>query len=427
MIITNSLSMLGPIIDMIWIGKLSTAAIAGVGVSGIVVMLVNGLIMGLFAGLRAMVARLVGAGDKEGANLVAQQGFVITAIFSIVIAIIGIFLAEPIMRLFGVEADVVSEGAAYMRILFAGMVTICVMMAAGSVMQASGDTVTPMKVTILFRAIHIALCPFLVFGWWIFPRLGVSGAALSNVISMGVGGSIGLWILFNGRTRLRLTLRNFRFDPNIIWRMVKIGIPASVTSMESGFANVVMIKFIAPFGTAALAAHSLIARIDMLILMPAIGLGLSSGVLAGQNLGAGQPERAERTGWLATILFTGVVLIASIVIWCWAENIVRIFNPEPGLVEIGSTFLRIEIISYLVYGPLMVLSQCITGVGDTMIPMITVLIGMWGVQVPLAYVLPRFTNLGVYGVRWAIVIAMVTRSIIYSAYFKLGRWKRKKV
>ena len=427
MTISSIIMILGPIIDMIWVGRLGSAAIAGVGISGIAVGLVTSLIMGLFTGLRAMIARFVGAGDEEGANLAAQQAFVISAIFSIVIAAIGIFLAEPILVLLGVEPDVVAQGAAYMRVLFVGMVTMSCGATAGSIMQASGDAVTPMKINIGTRLLHVVLCPFLIFGWWIFPRLGVSGAALTNIISMAVGGSIGLWILFSGRTRLRLTLRNFRINSNIIWRMVKIGIPASITSMEVSFANLVMMKFIVPFGTAAVAAHSLVARIDGLIQMPAMGLGQASGILAGQNLGAGQPERAERTGWLAAGLFTGAMLIGSMAIWFWAEGIVRVFNAEPSLVEITSAFLRIQIIAYMVWSLVIVLSTCLTGVGDTMIPMITVLVGMWGVQVPLAYVLPRFTNLGVYGVRWAIVIAIATRSVIYSIYFKLGRWKRKQV
>jgi Na+-driven multidrug efflux pump len=209
--------------------------------------------------------------------------------------------------------------------------------------------------------------------------------------------------------------------------MVKVGIPASITGMESSLANFVLMWLIVPFGTFAVAAHSLAQRIDMFIQMPAMGVGQAAGVLAGQNLGAGQPERAEKTGWLAAGLFTGVMVIASLAIWFWAENVVRIFNAEPGLVEIASTFLRIQIVSYMVFGVVMVLVNCLNGVGDTMIPMLAILLTMWGVQVPLAYYLSRVTDLGVYGVRWGIVVAIVMRAVIYSTYFKLGRWKRKKI
>ena len=183
----------------------------------------------------------------------------------------------------------------------------------------------------------------------------------------------------------------------------------------------------APFGTFAVAAHTLAQRIDMFILMPAMGLGQASGVLAAQNLGAEQPGRAERTGWIAASLYTGVMIIGSLVIWFWAEYMVRIFNPEPSLVGITSTFLRIQIVQYMVFGIVITLLNCLNGVGDTLIPMWTTLITLWGVQIPLAYFLPKITSLGVYGIRWVIVIAIVMRAITYSIYFKLGRWKLKKV
>jgi Na+-driven multidrug efflux pump len=209
--------------------------------------------------------------------------------------------------------------------------------------------------------------------------------------------------------------------------MVKVGIPASITGMERNLANFVLLWFVVPFGTFAVAAHSLVQRIDAFIHMPAMGVGQAAGILAGQNLGAGQPERAEKTGWTAAGLYTGVTVIGSVVIWFWAENIVRIFNAEPGLVEIAGTFLRIEIVSYLVFGVVVTLMTCLNGVGDTMIPMLATLLTMWLVQVPLAYYLPRVTDLGVYGIRWGIVSGIVMRAVIYTIYFKRGRWKRKKV
>jgi putative MATE family efflux protein len=425
--ISQTVMVMGPTIDMIWVGKLGAASIAGVGISGMIVQLMNTARMGLQMGTRAMVARFVGAGDEQGANHVAQQAFVITVVFAIIMAAIGIFLADKMMLLLGVEADVVVEGAAYLRIQLVGMVTMSFQMMSQGIMQASGDAVTPMKIGVGARLFHIALCPFLIFGWWLFPSLGVSGAALTNVISQGIAGGLGLWILYSGRTRLRLTLRDFRFDGNMIWRIVKIGIPAMINGTERTTATLVLMWFVVPFGTFAVAAHSLMERLDRFIQMPAMGLGQGAGVLAGQNLGARQPERAEKTGWLAAILFTAFIFVASIAIYFGAENIVRIFNNESGLVEVASTFLRITIITYMVFGFVQVLMQCLNGVGDTITPMLVTLLTMWGVMVPLAHFLPRVTSFGVYGVRWAMVSGNIVRAVIYSIYFKWGRWKRKQV
>lgn len=427
MMIIDVVSMLGPIIDMIWVGRLGSTSVAGVGVAGMMVMLVSSGMMGLSMGLRAMIARAIGADDYDEANHIARQSLVISAVFSVIMAIVGIFFTKQLMSILGVEAGVVSEGASYMRVQFIGMVAISFLLVAEGIMMSSGDAVTPMRIIIVTEIFHVILCPFLVFGWWIFPRLGVSGAALTSVFSLSLATSIAFWILFTGRTRLKLTMKNFRLDGSVIWRMIKIGIPASVNGMQRSFVSVVMMYFIVPFGTLAIAAHTVAQRVEMVILMVSFGFGQAAGVLAGQNLGAEQPERAEKTGWLASGLVTGLMMFSALISVIWAENIVRVFNAEPGLVEIASTFLRIAAVGYLVLGVAAVLTDCLNGVGDTMIPLLASLITMWSTQVPMAYFLPKYTGLGVYGVRWAMVAALAMRAITYMVYFKLGRWKRKKV
>jgi putative MATE family efflux protein len=425
--VSTTVMMVGPIIDMIWIGKLGSAEMAGVGISGIVVALINSLIMGLFTGLRALVARFVGAGEKEQANHVAQQAFVIGAALSLILAVIGQLFAASIMSLWQLEPDVVAAGATYMRIELIGIFTMSFGALAQNVMQASGDAQMPMRIIIGERVLHIILCPFLIFGWWIFPRMGVSGAALSGVISQGIGGVILLWILFSGRTKLHISLRKFKFDGNVIWRMVKIGIPSALGSIHMNIGSIVFMWFIAPFGTLAVAGHNLVSRVDMFVLLPAIGLGSAAGILAAQNLGANQVERSAKTAWIAIGWLTGVMAIFSILIWFFASSIVQIFNPEEGLIELASSFLKIQIASYMCNGLMFVLMNVMNTVGDTLIAFIIDLTTMWGIRVPLAILLPKIANLGVYGVRWALVADTVFSAIVFIIYFQSGRWKRKKI
>lgn len=427
MIISFSLATLGPTIDMVWVGKLGAASMAGVGIAGLAVMVITSLISGLFTGTTAMVARFIGARDEGTSNLVAQQAFVIGIALSVFMAVIGIAFARPILVLLGLEPDVVADGTAYLRIQFIGMVTTNAFAVAQSVMQASGDSVVPMRISVGYRLFHIALCPFLVSGWFFFPRLGVSGAALSSIISQGVGGAIGLWILFSGRTRLTITFRNFRFDPGIIWRTVKIGIPASISMMEVHFSNLILIWFVTPFGTLAVAAHSLAQRIDWMVQMLAAGIGMGSGILAGQNLGAGKPDRAAMTGWLGAGLSTAFTVACSIFVWYRVESLIHIFNTEPELVSIAATFLKIQIVGYVVWGMVVSLSMCLSGTGNTFVPMVVNITTMWIVQMSLAFVLSRYTSLGVNGVRWAIVISILVRAVFYPAYFKFGNWQKKKI
>lgn len=427
MIVTTTLMMIGPTIDMIWVGRLGSAAIAGVGVAGIAVMVVDSLKMGLITGLRALVSRFIGADDIEAANYVARQAFVISGVFALVLALVGIFLTVPILRLTGVSGDVLAEGSTYMRVMFIGTAAMAFRMMADGIMQASGDAVTPMKIAILYRLFHVGLSPFLIFGWWIFPKLGVTGAALTGVFSQALGAALGFWILFTGRSRMRLTLRDFRVDPAVIWRIVRIGIPSSVMGIQGSLSQFILLYFIVPFGTVAVAAHTVNSRIEMFLFLPTWGLGMAAGVLAAQNLGANRPERAEKTGWLAAAIVEGFTLLCAILLLLWAEKVTSVFTTDPSVVATTSTFLRIATAGYVLMGAVAVFQQCISGVGDTIPPMVFSLLISWAVQIPLAFFLPKITETGVYGIRWGMAAGMVVGAIAYTIYYKTGRWKLKKV
>jgi len=427
MILGSSLNTLGPTIDMIWVGRLGVASVAGVGVAGMVVMLMSSLRMGLYTGLRAMIARFVGAGNNENANHVAQQAFVVGAAFSAFIAFVGVFFAEAILSLLGLEADVVVAGAAYIRIQFIGAIFMSLRMITESTMQASGDAITPMKIAVVYRIFHVILCPFLVFGWWVFPRMGVSGAAMTNVVSQFLGGGLGLWVLFSGKTRMRLTLRNFHLDGNMIWRIVKIGIPASISSMERGVSQAVMLWFMTSYGTLAIAAHTICSRADMMVSITAMGIGQAAGVLAGQNLGANKLGQAEKACWVAAGIGEGLMIAISLAIFLSPQTLAHIFTTDPELAEVTSVFLRIMMAYFLVEGLRMVFMRCLNDVGDTIPPMLIAILSMWAIQIPLAYFLPRIFGLNVLGVRWAMAIGTIVQVVAYVTYFRLGRWKQRRV
>ena len=427
MIVLGLLYTVNLILEMVWVGKLGAASIAGVGVGGIVVLLVMTVRSGLGAGERAMVARLIGKGDISAANHVTGQAFIISATYGVITAVVGVLFSKPIFSLFGLQPDAAAEGVIYLRIILIGWFTEAFWLTSLHVMQSSGDTLTPMKIAIVIRVVNAVICPFLVLGWWIFPRLGVGGAAITYIIATSLGMLICFWVLFTGKTRLRLSLRDFYPDLNTIWRILKIGIPASVMGLGKSFGDLVFAWFMIPFGTLPLAANNLISRIEGFINSPGMSVGTGAGVLIGQNLGAGQPRQAARSGWSAMGLVTGFMLLCSIILLIWSENIISLFNVESDLVQVGSVFLRIAIGGYLGMSIVYVLQNSISGSGDTLPPMIITLAMLWIVQIPLAYLLSRYTNLGVYGIRWAIAIGFVIGAMAYIIYFWAGRWKRKRV
>jgi putative MATE family efflux protein len=321
----------------------------------------------------------------------------------------------------------VKEGSKYLLVMFLGWIPLEILVMGLYVIQATGDTVRPMFIELLIRIFHVALCPLVVMGYWGFPKMGVEGAALANVASQTIGAVMVLWLLLSGRTRMKLALHDFHINIRTISRILRIGIPALIMQFQRSFGTLALTWFIIPFGTVALAAHSIIAKIDMALFMPSIGLGSGAGVLVGQNLGARQPERAEKGAWFAVGFVELYCIISSLVIFIWPEVVMAVFTHDKELIETGAIFLRIAVVSYIFLGPASVLQSCIAGAGDTF-PNMVISIGIiWAVQIPLAYLLPHFGDLGVLGVRWAIAISTFVGAIGYTVYFYFGRWKHKRI
>jgi putative MATE family efflux protein len=427
MTVTQTVMTLGPTIDMIWVGKLGSAAVAGVGVSGVVVQLAMGVMMGFTQGMRALIARAIGANDMQTAQRVAQQAVVITATYAILMALIGHFYGEKIVSFITSDPEIIRLGTLYLRIEFIGGATVVFRMMMDGVMQASGDSVNPMWIAITYRLFHIALCPFLIFGWWIFPELGVRGAAYTGIIAQSLGVFLGLRVLLGARSRLTLSFREFRFDMGIIWRIVRIGFPASISGVQRNLNQFFLQIFMAPFGAAALAAHVIAQRLEMFIFMPAMSFGMGAGVLVGQNLGANQPERAEKSAWMAVAVVEAFVVIISLAMFIWTGPVIHLFNDEPALDAVATQFIHIAVCGWVFMGFMFVLMNSLQGAGDTVPTMIINVITTWVITIPLAYLLPKYTDWGAVSIRWAMSASMILGALANLVYFRTGRWKMQRV
>jgi putative MATE family efflux protein len=432
MLVTQLMMTLGPTIDTIWVGKLGETAIAAVGVAGTAVMLVMGLMMGFTMGTLALLARAIGAKDLRLANRVAQQAIVISAIFAIVIALVGQFLGEKILLLITHDPEIVKLGTIYLRIEFFGGATMVFRMTMDTIMQASGDTFNPMWIAAVYRIFHIILCPFLIFGWWIFPEMGVSGAALTGVIAQGFGVFLGLRVLIGDKSRVKLNFKDFKFDFGLIWRIVRIGIPSSVSGIQRSLSQFVLQILMAPFGQAALAAHVIAQRVEMFLFMPAMSVGSGAGVLVGQNLGAGKPERAEKSAWLAVGLVQGFIILVSIVMFIWTGPVVRIFGNNAILEATSIQYIHIAIAGWVVMGFAFVLMNCLQSAGDTVPIMILSIVTTWIVTMLPAWVFSKYVfandpSSAVLSIRWAMTASIFVGSIVTVIYWRTGRWKTRKV
>lgn len=427
MIVMEATYMVSQIWDMYWVGKSGgSSSIAAIGIANLIMMLLSTIDMTLISGARAMISRFIGARDFESAKKVAGQTYIMAIAWGLLITIFGSMFIRDVLGIFGMEQQVIEEAVKFMRVFFAGWISLELLIMSLYIIQSTGDSFIPMLIEIFMRIVHVIFTPLLVLGIG-FPAMGIAGAALSNILGQTLGAIAGIVILFTGVSRMKLSLRDFRFIPGMMWREIKIGFWSMLQMLQYNISMLVVMKILVPFGTQALAADRIVGNIQGFIITPNMGLGSGVAVLVGQNLGAKQPDRAKKSTLLGAGILTGFLVVCGIAVLIFAPNLISIFDKDPQVIAIGAAFLRIATLGYLVMGMNTALQNCIAGAGDTL-PNMLISFGMiWLVQIPLTYYLANHTSVGVNGIRWAMVISFFAGVIAYFLYFQSGRWKRKKV
>lgn len=415
------------VVDVYFVGKLGADAVSAVGMTDSLMVLIYALGMGLSMAAAATVARRIGEKDKEAASVAALQALVVTLLVSIPVAIIGVVYASDLMALMGASASVIEVGSTYCAILFGTNILILLLFLINAIFRGAGDAVVAMKVLWLANLINIFLDPALIFGWGPFPELGVTGAAIATTIGRGIGVLYQLYILIGGKSRIQLFLNKLRLDREIMTRLIKISLPGIVQYGVATASWMLLFRVIAIFGSEAMAGYTIAIRIFIFALMPSWGMGNAAATLVGQNLGAQQPERAERSVWITAFINAACLFFVSIGMFIGAEPLVRIFTSEAAVIEIGTSCLQIVSITYIFFAFGMVTVQAFNGAGDTRTPTWINLISYWLLQIPLAYYLSVTLEWGVDGAFWAIAIAQAALAVISIIWFKRGTWKKQEV
>jgi putative MATE family efflux protein len=244
------------------------------------------------------------------------------------------------------------------------------------------------------------------------------------MIANSCGTVVNLHALFTGKSRLKLRLQDYRFDGKMIWQLIKIGTPAAVNGIERSMAQLILVRLVTPFGDNALAAYTVTRRLEMFSNLGSAGLGMAAGVIVGQSLGAGKPERAKQTVLWGVGYAVAVKSVLCTIIFIFPELFLRLFTRDPELLDIGATWVRIQIFAYLAMGCGQVMLQSFMTAGATLFPAAVTLTVIWGIEVPLAYFLSESTSLGQYGIAWGTAIATASRLLFYIPYYLSGRWLR---
>ncbi|MEI6147656.1 MAG: MATE family efflux transporter [bacterium] len=427
MFVSTTLQNAQSVIDLFWVGRLGSDAVAALAVSGTLLMLLFPVVMGLSTGTVAMVARCIGAGRGHEAAEVGGQSLVVALVFGLAAGVVGWFSAEWLCRLQGGSQEVVRLGTEYMGISFLGCFTVFLLFIGSSILQASGNTMVPMQAMLLSNVLNIGLAPVFIFGLLGVPRMGVRGAALATVLAQAVAAAVVLRVLISGSAGVRIQACHWWPRRDLVWRLVRIGVPSSGQMLSRSLMSVVLMRVVAGFGTAAVAAYGIGVRFHMIVLMPAFVLGNAAATMVGQNLGASRPDRAERVAWLATGMDVAIMLGSALILMVWAAPLVGLFDSAPGVVAMGTRYLRVVSLFYVPAAFSIVLGRALQGAGDTVAPMVTTIIGLWGLQVPLAFILPHFFTSATDGIWWSIAVALTANGLMVAAWFQRGKWKHRRV
>jgi putative MATE family efflux protein len=417
------------LVDMYFAGKLNSAeAISTIVLTEFVLTIVYALAIGLSMAATAMVARRIGEKNPEAAAKAGVQAIILSMMVSVAISVAGVIWPAEILSIMGASAETIQIGTTYTRIIFGGNAVIMLLFMINGIFRGAGDAFMAMRSLWIANICNIILCPILVvYGLGPIPAMGVTGAAIATTVGRGIGVLYQLYHLFGNKRIIKVKLAYLGFDWSLIKAISKIAWTGTLQFIIASASWMVLGKVMASFGPVAVSGYGIAIRLIMFFLLPAWGLSNAAATLVGQNLGAQQPDRAERSVWTTAKYNTYFMIFVTLVFLVLAEPIVGFMNEDPAIDAYAVQALRIMSLGYIFYGVGMVVTNAFNGAGDTKTPTLINLFGFWLFQIPLAYLLALVFNMGPKGVFLAVLLSETAISIAGIIIFRRGRWKTVKI
>ncbi len=415
------------VVDIFFVAQLGASAVATVGLTETYLFLLYSIAMGLATAVTAIVARRVGERRGDEAALSAVQAILLAALVSVPFALAGIFWAQDLLRLMGGDAWVVAHGHRYMQWMLGGNAVILLLFVINAIFRGAGDAAAAMRVLWVANALNIVLDPILIFGLGPVPALGVEGAAIATSIGRAAGVLMQLGILLRGSEHLRIGRAALRWHGATLLQIARTSLGGIGQMIVAMTAWIFLMRILASVSTEAVAGATIAMRIMMFTLMPAWGMSNAAATLVGQNLGAGQPARAEAAVWRIGWMNMAFTLAVSAVFFVGHDAVVALFTSDRAVIAIGGEWLSILAYSYFVYGWWMVSVQAFNGAGDTMTPTWINIVFFWLIQIPLAWVLALPMGWAHSGVFWGVFVSETAVGLFTLWLFSRGRWKTARV
>jgi putative MATE family efflux protein len=410
--------------DAFWLGKLGRQALVAPTITMHVVFVGFALAMGLGAAGTTLVSQYKGAGKEEMASRVGGQLLTLLTGIGIVLGITGFLLTPQLLRLLQTPPDAWQMTYDYMRWIFAGIPLLFAFMVYQGVSTGLGDTVGPMQVNLISVILNVIIDPILIFGLGPFPAMGVVGAAIATVFCRAIASFIGVLRLFKGKNGFRISASDMKLDLPTVRKILKIGMPVGMGQMGTSLGFTVMIGIVNSFGSAVTAAFGVGNRIIHMAMVPAMGLSQANATAVGQNLGAGNVDRAEKSVRSSLLIIGTILLPITVAMFFFGGDIARAFVNDPSVIALGRTMFRVTTPSVFVFGFLLVILGSFQGSGHTMPVMVLNMTRLWVLRIPGAYFLAYTVGMGTMGIWWAMFLSNTVTALIGWFWFRSGSWKK---
>jgi putative MATE family efflux protein len=356
-----------------------------------------------------------------------RQAVLVGLVIGLTATVLALQFAEPAVALMGAEPEALAQGVTYMRIASSIFALSALMFVGNACLRGAGDTRTTMMVMAVVNVLNIAVAWTAINGPFGLPKLGVAGSALGAAVGRTVGGLLVVGVLLKGRSGLKLDLRGWRPDFGLVKRVLRVGLPTGVERVAMRLGMMAFMRVIAGLGTVAVAAHAVALRAESLSFMPGFGFAVAGTTLVGQGLGAGDPERAERSGYLTYQMAACLMAVMGLIFILFPQPLVRLFTDDPAVVRMAVAPLRIVGFIQPLLAAAMVFPGNLRGAGDTRFPMVVTGASIWGIRVPAAILLGLALGVGLPGAWLGMASDLTVRGIAYFLRFRSGRWKLMKV
>jgi len=427
MVLEMLMESLFAIVDVFWVTRLGANAIATVGLTESMLTLVFSVALGVSMSTTAMVARRIGEKDPGGAATAAVQAIFLGIALAVLMGAPGAWFAPHLLEWMGAPADLVATGHQYTSIVLGGSISVMLLFLNNAIFRGAGDASIAMRVLWVSNLINLLLDPCLIFGLGPFPRLGVTGAAVSTLTGRSLGVLYQWWILTRGHSRIVIGRPDLRIVTRVIGSLVRVSTTGVLQFAIAHTSWIALVRIISSFGSSAVAGYTIGIRIFIFAILPSWGLSGAAATMVGQNLGAQKPDRAERAVYLTgfyNMLF--LAFVAAVFIGLPGQ-IVRLFTDDPAVTPFAVSCLRIIAFGNLCYAWGMVMVQAFNGAGDTVTPTIINVFGFWLCEIPLAWALAYPAGMQVRGVFTAIPIAELFITLMGLTMFLKGKWKGSRI